>query len=308
MATTAGAILVVLYATVLTTTLRRASKSSYINTSIPTALITLTLAEAAMLAVGRSGFGAQEAIMSRYSMLAIPGVIGLYLAVTARCIEGLRKRPWQLALGFVLGIIVLGAPLSDWNGLIEAAASRAQRAELAYDLTAYQVQSNSTLSQLYPDYALVRREAPVLEQYRLNVFSTAPTDLDRLPYSRSNVGFAVDLVGGHLLVSTPKPVQLGAGDHAIRVTGWAFDQPHGRAAGAVFVRLDTDPPFPCLYGLARPDIAAFFRNSRYRNAGFMCSFSESILSPGRHILTVEILSHDRQRYVVGQPSIAVVAQ
>jgi hypothetical protein len=83
---------------------------------------------------------------------------------------------------------------------------------------------------------------------------------------------------------------------AVHIAGWAVDEQAQRDAGGVFVEVDKRLVIPALYGLERPDVAAHFRNERYRQSGFSVFFAASALEKGRHTLALKVVAADRRGY------------
>jgi hypothetical protein len=90
-------------------------------------------------------------------------------------------------------------------------------------------------------------------------------------------------------------VEAKHGD-AVHIAGWAVDESAQREAGGVFVEVDKQLVIPALYGLDRPDVAAHFRNERYRSSGFSVFFAASALKKGRHTLSLKVIAADRRGY------------
>jgi hypothetical protein len=120
-----------------------------------------------------------------------------------------------------------------------------------------------------------------------------PLPLPRLSLAGSTL-FSVDVINDRV---SPHNVVIEAkhGD-AFYITGWAVDESAQREAGGVVVEVDKQLVIPALYGLDRPDIAAHFRNERYRSSGFSVFFAASALKKGRHTLSLKVIAADRRGY------------
>jgi hypothetical protein len=86
------------------------------------------------------------------------------------------------------------------------------------------------------------------------------------------------------------------------VAGWAADPSQG-LTGGVEVVVDGQA-YPAMYGLQRPDVAAYFKNPSYENAGFLLSMPAGRLSHGAHQFSVRILAKDKTSYFESPSSIA----
>ncbi len=83
---------------------------------------------------------------------------------------------------------------------------------------------------------------------------------------------------------------------SVILRGWAVDVPAGTVAGGVIVSVDETMNFQAVYGVARPDVAAALGNPVYQKSGFNVTFPASKLSPGRHTITIKILTSDGMSY------------
>jgi hypothetical protein len=106
--------------------------------------------------------------------------------------------------------------------------------------------------------------------------------------------FAVDVINDQ---ASPQNMVIEAkhGD-GIYIAGWAIDDQAQSEAGGVFVELDNQLVIPAQYGLERPDVAAHFRNERYRSSGFSVFFAASALEKGRHTLSLKVIAADQRGY------------
>jgi anaerobic magnesium-protoporphyrin IX monomethyl ester cyclase len=86
----------------------------------------------------------------------------------------------------------------------------------------------------------------------------------------------------------------------VTLIGWAIDQKAGTAAGGVFISINGERDIMAFYGLDRPDVATHFKNSRYRFSGFSASFRTSLLDKGKNILSVKVITADRNGYYAPQ--------
>jgi hypothetical protein len=91
------------------------------------------------------------------------------------------------------------------------------------------------------------------------------------------------------------PMEVPAGG-AIQVEGWAVDKPAGGLAGGVLIMVDEQIPIQAEYGQERTDVAEALGNAAYLNSGYTAIIPAEFLPPGRHTLTVRVLSQDGQSY------------
>jgi hypothetical protein len=86
------------------------------------------------------------------------------------------------------------------------------------------------------------------------------------------------------------PIHVSGSD-AIKVSGWAVDHPHRKAAAGVDVVVDS-VPFPSVYGAARDDVANYFQRPGYRESGFTADVPAERLTAGAHTLSLRVVSAD----------------
>jgi hypothetical protein len=120
-----------------------------------------------------------------------------------------------------------------------------------------------------------------------------PLHLPKLSLAGSTL-FSVDVINDRALPQN-MVIEAKHGD-AIYIAGWAVDERVQTEAGGVFVEVDKQLVIPALYGLDRSDVAAHFRNERYRPSGFSVFFAASALEKGRHTLSLKVIAADRRGY------------
>jgi peptidoglycan/LPS O-acetylase OafA/YrhL len=92
---------------------------------------------------------------------------------------------------------------------------------------------------------------------------------------------------------------------SVVVSGWAVDSAEGTAAKGVFVCVDEQTNIRMMYGFARPDVAAFYKNGQYTRTGFKDLLPFTQLAPGEHFLTIKVIAKDKKSYYES-PKIAFV--
>jgi hypothetical protein len=265
-----------------------------VRSSVPLSMSLFSLGAAALLTIGRAGFGPQEALTSRYALLTIPGVVGLYLYV--RISDRVTSSVGPYVLGFFFATLAIGLPASYIAGWGTAQATRADRVTLAYYLSTFEYQSDQTLSNLFPDPSLVRQEAPILMDRHLNVFSTPAVTVKGLAPLPAKTYYSIDAINGtsSSKLRPPSIVSMGR-DQSFRVEGWAVDVAAKGPAGGVTV-LVGGADVPCEYGISRYAVTREYGDSTYQHSGFMCEFAGSILRAGTYYVSLRILSQDRSAY------------
>jgi hypothetical protein len=120
-----------------------------------------------------------------------------------------------------------------------------------------------------------------------------PLRLPKLLLAGSTL-FSVDTINDQALPHN-MIIETKHGD-GVYIAGWAVDESSQREAGGVFAEVDKRLVIPALYGLDRPDVAAHFRNERYRSSGFSVFFAAAALEKGRHTLSLNVIAADRRGY------------
>jgi hypothetical protein len=133
-------------------------------------LVLFALLSGLMLAVGRSGFGAGQALASRYTTFTILGLVAFYIkSLEIFSARGKLNRAVRVTL---LCLIVQGLGVSFFHGVKKAKATRASRQTAVHLLSDPASQDDKQLAKfLYPDPVRVRQLAPFLATHKLSVFS-----------------------------------------------------------------------------------------------------------------------------------------
>jgi hypothetical protein len=261
-------------------------------------LILFAVLSQAVIAVGRSGFGVDQALSSRYTPFAMLGPIGAYLVWTSRAVapDSLARR----SLVALLALAMVGLPAGVLHGYETGVAEHIRRLRAAYILrtAAYQTDDSLDLVDRLPDQ--VRRNAAILERLQLNVFAGA-TRFDDLAPGQFAAAMSLDWVNGQTPVPG-KPLALTPAQEVV-LEGWAVDLAARRSPGAVFALVDGRLAVPMQTGIARPDVAAHFAEPEYENAGFRGTFAASLLSPGTHTLRFAIQSSELEMVTLAGPEV-----
>ncbi len=87
----------------------------------------------------------------------------------------------------------------------------------------------------------------------------------------------------------------------IEVSGWAFDPERKAPSPAVFLKIGDKGEVPVCYGLARPDVAGYFRSNSLIDCGFYACFSSRHFEPGVYPVSLMVLSADRRKVFESLP-------
>jgi len=129
-----------------------------------------------------------------------------------------------------------------------------------------------------------------------------PMTLERLnpqelTFAGKDALYSVDTISGRLLSQQASPIVINAQrEETVTISGWAVDQHAGKTAGGVFITINDRIDIPAIYGLDRPDVAEHFKNPHYRFSGFSASFATAVLGKGQHVLSLKIVTADKNSY------------
>lgn len=99
-----------------------------------------------------------------------------------------------------------------------------------------------------------------------------------------------------LVVGGSKAVPTISSGQTLTMYGWAVDKRAKELASAVYVQVDGNSPLSATYRLPRADVARFFREPSYADAGFRCNIRTENLSPGIHSLNLIVINSRKTAY------------
>lgn len=103
----------------------------------------------------------------------------------------------------------------------------------------------------------------------------------------------LDRIGSVINPAAQKAVHVSEDRDGLGFSGWAVDQPNKTLAGGVTITID-HASYPARYGIERGDVAQYFNNPAYQNAGFQLILPPRKLPKGIHSALVRVLSSDRK--------------
>jgi hypothetical protein len=270
------------------------------------ALILFSFLFLASITVGRSGFGVEQAMTSRYASFSVLAVIGLYATFVKLAFET-RSRASMALLGALSGLILVSVPNSYQEGVKAGEETKASREKLAFILSTYQSQPEELLQELNPMPGLIREYAPVLERAGYSVFSKAQAQASLPPISSlspapSSTAFHLDTINNVEASQHKQPIVLPGKDRFIIVRGWAVDADAKDLAGGVYVKID-GKLFPAFYGISREDVAQALGDPTYSNSGFERAIPISSIGSGVHKLSIIVVTSDKEGYYEPQRSV-----
>lgn len=259
----------------------------------------------ATITLGRSGSGAGNALVSRYTTFSILAVVGVYAMLLEMTLER-RSTINAILLVVLAGFVLFGVVISYPNGITIGSKEEASREKAAFVLSTYKSEPDEALVEsLNPRARVVRESAPVLQKLGYNVFSEGSQAQRSLPPPLPDLSPLSSSTSSALTISADGISQQ---DHTvivpqrasfIELTGWAVDADNESAAGGLDLDLD-GRLFPAFYGEERQDVASSSGVPSYRYSGFERALPVSEVGAGAHELSVVVLTSDRRGYY--QPS------
>lgn len=259
-------------------------------------LILFSLISSLVMAVGRSGFGPEQSLSSRYITITYIGIAGLYIALFSFVRE--RKRFSAFAYSLFLLYIILSMAIG-YNTTLKIVAAEAVNNDLfSYCIKNYRYQSDSMLAACCSIPGTVTGRAPILERYRLNVFNEPFAELPEICNGSTSLFYA-NTFNDLSVTDIDKKVFIVDEDiEDIQITGWAIDEKMRRYAGGVYVTIDDRIDVPALYGRYREDVTQAFGDENYACSGFVAIFSSEVAGKGRHTLSFKVIGADGKGYYV----------
>lgn len=251
--------------------------------------------------------GINAALAARYTVFTGRGVVGLYLLLLSPLLELRYKAVKAFSVGLMLSLVVVGFSVPCNSAMQFGQKTRDSMNKAAYYLSTYKLQSPENLAKVFPVPLVVFREASILEEHHLNVFSRPGLDPEKLALADGSTLSAVDIINSHLRpAGQSAPIIVNAqSEETITISGWAVDLKAGQAAGGVFVSVDGRKDVPTIYGSDRHDVADVLSSSHYRYSGFWASFATSVLGKGQHTLSLKIVTSDKEGYYNGKQQITI---
>jgi hypothetical protein len=264
-------------------------------------LIVTVLVSGMMITMNRAGFGADQALASRYTGISVLAPIGLYWIAVAARDRWRLARPMKVSLATLMLVGYLAASVDAWAIAPEWYSRKSWMAYLMYSA---KYQPSSLLEKLYPNPDHARVYSAAMERLGYNVFADPHLRPETLVVGNTRPDYAVETVNGQPAGAGTK-IEVGA-DDAVVVEGWAFNDTSTGPARAVFLTIDGTRDLPAHVGIYRPGLGGGIRRRDRRWAGFTGSFGGFVLEPGEHTLTVKIASDDGMRAFVTRPVARIV--
>lgn len=274
--------------------------------------ILFTILSSSVTVLGRAAGGTPGALSSRYTFSTSLGIIGVYLLAVSIS-DKLSIKGKNFGFHALVTLIVLGLIVSYSGGLKAGQIDMEWKEVAAYILKTYKIQSNENLRKyLFPrdrvETSTLRDLAELLERKKMSVFAESSIDPSNLVLDPLSPLFAIDRINDKKYSEETMSVVLNTNDQeTMTIIGWAVDKQANDVVSAVFVTVDERDNIPTIYGLDRPDVASFFKNGNYRFSGYMATFSSSILSAGKHTISLKVVSKDGARYFRSEEILDIIS-
>lgn len=279
-----GAVLSVLYAVFL---IRwwRGDLPERLSVLAP-ALMLYTVLSAGLLAVGRVGWGFEQARAGRYTTVIALGVVGLWLSVWALPRADRTRRALQALL---LTIVGAGLLVGTVTGIRGGLAERRDRLRKAYRLATYPLQAEGDLH----DWVVPggRRDlAAALERHGLSVFRHRHPAVASLREGPRLDSYAIEEID--VRPTAPVTGKTDSTSETLTITGWVRGPGAGCPGSRLVAVFDGAQEVPVLLerlGLTSWVPARFRCGARER---FWMSLSARVLGPGAHRVALVLVSDD----------------
>lgn len=284
----AGIVVFVLAAAALILVLVKRKWSEY---SFWLATMAASAATLGSITLGRSGFGSEQALSSRYVTLSIPLLVAIFMLFAL-----LRKDAKNPVCSFLfwitLGLVLFGVGSANVTELKFGQLAQEMHRYGRVAVCSLDLQPDAMIACIYGNdnrNALLRKSVATLERLKLNVFADpALPERLRLPPP------GLPTIHAETPFDFNKISRLVPG--VVHIRGWAVDWPKGTAtghlAGGVAVVFD-GVAYPACYGLPSEEAVKALDDEKFRNAGFGCTLPVEKLNPGNHTMSLRILNRDR---------------
>lgn len=258
-------------------------------------LILFSLASSVAMTIGRSGFGVEQALSSRYTMFTSFGFIGLYLIIS-NLYNNNKNQKYAILYGMILSIILIGTAIGYLSSADIGRGLSTVRENDAYFLTNYKWASDEDLKNLYPIADIVRKRAEILEKYSLNVFYSYVQDWDT--YKRVDGGMmSIDNIN-EKVYSKDADIKVDR-NSSISFKGWAVDDKTKDGTVKTYILFNDgkgDIIIPTRK-IQRSDVENYFGIKSYEQSGWSATILPKNFKDVCYNISVRILrTNDKEYY------------
>ena len=105
---------------------------------------------------------------------------------------------------------------------------------------------------------------------------------------------SIDTINNIFINQKQQPIVIPLKTNVV-VSGWAVDVLSKDAAGGVIIDID-GKLYAAYYGGERQDVAEAYKNPAYRYSSFASSMPSLTIGPGKHTLSLKVLTNDKNAY------------
>lgn len=267
---------------------------------------------AGMTTVGRSGFGVEQAMASRYTSVLILlsiSCVNLYRLFISHNIKDISITkiyviPIRIFLSSILIIFFIS---SNSHAIAEAHNISLSRrtGKTCLEVVKFLDQSfndlsNSCLNLLYPNAARLKDYAKKLEKIGFREFP-------------KNIVFQDAALKSHGYIDIPRKTEkllTFSKNDTLKIVGWAILPEKKQQPNVVLISYDNQNSFFSSGNvrLDRPDVAKAFNSSLYRKSGWEANVSLKTIPLGEHFIKVWVYDQDFKQFIKlnGQVKINII--
>ncbi|MDJ0674190.1 MAG: hypothetical protein QNJ36_02110 [Calothrix sp. MO_167.B42] len=267
---------------------------------------------ALMTTVGRSGFGVEQAMSSRYTSISLLLIVSLLqiwrLLIYHEHFFVVKKRYINSAYIFLVGILttifiansvdMIHMGKADW--LRKTTGKSCLEVIHFIDTKSIAAQPNNCLQSLQPDPVNLKKEAEMLQRLGFREF---PKDITFTTQPKKNYGY-IDIPP-----TTDNALMLQRSGN-IKLFGWAILPNSREQPKIVFLSYGDRQLFfaNAVVELGRSDIEKSLNSSLYKNSGWKVELSLKSLPLGETVIKAWVYDPDNKQFVKlnGEPKIKVV--
>ena len=255
---------------------------------------------ALMTTVGRSGFGIEQATMSRYVTVSILLVISCFQLCRLWVLYKYQDKNTYTNIytfsGFCLGFIISLFVFSSTNSIAEGQNIFIQRkaGEHCLEIINYIDESISNspgncLQFIYPDPLLLRELSKTLEKLEFRNFPRNITFITKAEKVHGYIDFPT---------TTEQPLNLRKSD-TLKLSGWAILPERKEQPSIVLLSYGNNQSFFAtgLVNSKRPDVATALHSSLYNTSGWEANASLKSIPAGETIIKASVYDRKRQQFI-----------
>lgn len=268
-------------------------------------IILFSLMGSIAITIGRSGFGLEYALSSRYVTFTSLGIVGVYSIIVSLYNNSIKNQKYNILYWTIISIIFMGIISGYVGGMKIGKDVLVSREVMANNLLNYKWVNNESLKQMYPDPDVVRERAKILEMYKLSVFYST-TSNNRLNQS-SEWNSLKRAPGGIMWIDGINNKQYDT-EHSLNVdmekeqfviiSGWAADDKvkDGSVKAYLVFHGGKDEIIIPTAKTIRPDVADYFQVESYIQSGWSATISSKQFKAQCYNISLRILRANGEEY------------